>query len=159
MRTALWKKAVLAAGLVWFGIATSMAAGAADTATVREGTAKWFKAYNAGDADAIVALYTDDAVIMPPGAPPARGPAAIKAFLVKDIADARAGGVVIVMGDKDEVDVKGDVAWHAGTYAVMKAGSTIDTGAYVEISRKTGGKWHIIRDIWNSSTPTDPPNK
>ena len=45
------------------------------------------------------------------------------------------------------------MAWHAGTYSVIKDGKTVDTGSYMEVLRKKGGKWLIVRDIWNSSTP------
>jgi hypothetical protein len=43
--------------------------------------------------------------------------------------------------------------------SVIKDGTTVDTGAYMEVLRKKGGKWLIVRDIWNSSTPppTAPP--
>ena len=53
----------------------------------------------------------------------------------------------------NDVAVKGDMAWHAGTYSVIKDGKTVDTGGYMEVLRKKGGKWLIVRDIWNSSTP------
>ncbi len=136
-----------------------MAAAANDAAaTIRANTAAWIKAYNAGNADAIVPLYAEDAVIMPPGAPLARGHAAIKQFLVKDIAGAQAAGVALVLTGKDDVGISGDLAWHSGTYSVTdKAGKTVDTGKYMDVSRKTGGKWHMIRDIWNSDAPPPAP--
>jgi ketosteroid isomerase-like protein len=91
---------------------------------------------------------------MPPGAPPAKGHAAIREFLTKDIAGAKAAGITLVEGTVSDVGVKGDLAWHSGTFTVTnKAGATVDTGAFVEIWRKSGGKWVIIRDIWNSSSP------
>jgi uncharacterized protein (TIGR02246 family) len=152
------KIAFLAAGLVWFAAAAPMAMAAGDAATIRAGSEACIKAYNAGDADAAAALYAQDAIVMPPGAPPARGRPAIKAFLVKDIAGAQAGGVTVVMGSTNDVGVKGDVAWHAGTYSVTnKTGATVDGGAYMEAWRKKGGKWQIIRDTWNSSTPPPAP--
>ncbi len=149
----------LVAGLVVFAVFAPMAVAADNVAaTLRANTAAWAKAYNAGNADAVVALYADDAVIMPPGAPLARGHAAIKQYLVKDIASAQAAGVTLVMSAGDEAGTTGNLAWHSGTYSVTdKAGKTVDTGKYMDVSRKTGGKWHIIRDIWNSDTPPAPP--
>jgi hypothetical protein len=64
------KKVVLAVAVV-LAIAGSGPASAGDTAVekaVREGTAAWIKAYNAGNADVIVATYATDALVMPPGA-------------------------------------------------------------------------------------------
>ncbi len=82
------------AGLaVLTGIAPIAAAANDAAATIRANTAAWVKAYNAGNADAIVPLYAEDAVVMPPGAASLRGHAAIKEFLVKDIAGAKAAGV------------------------------------------------------------------
>lgn len=140
------------------GSAASVALAADDAASVRAGTESWIKAYNAGNADVIAALYADSAVVMPPGAPIARGRAAIRQFVVKDIANAKAAGVTLVLGSDNVVVVKGDVAWHSGDYTVKdKNGATVDSGAYMEAWRKSGGKWLIQRDIWNSSTPPPAP--
>jgi uncharacterized protein (TIGR02246 family) len=152
------QSALYAMALLGLLAAAPSASAADDAATIRAGTESWMKAYNAGNADAIASMYAEDAVVMPPGAPTARGRAAIKQFLVKDIAGARSAGVTLVMAKESDVGVNGDVAWHAGTYTVRdKAGATVDSGGYMEVWRKTGGKWLIIRDIWNSSTPPAAP--
>jgi ketosteroid isomerase-like protein len=141
----------LAAGLVLVAAMMPFAAVADDAATIRAGTEMWVKLFNAGNAGALVSLYAEDAVVMPPGAPSARGHAAIKPLLAKEVAGAKAGGVVFVLGTENEVGVAGDLAWHSGTYLVKnKAGATVDTGKYLETWRKAGGKWRVIRDIWNS---------
>jgi uncharacterized protein (TIGR02246 family) len=146
---------MLVAGFAVFAVLAPTATAADDVAaTVRANTAAWVKAYNTGNADAIVALYADDAVVLPPGAGLLRGHAAIKQFIVKDIAGAQAAGVAFVINSGDEVGTSGDLAWHSGTFKVTdKSGATVDTGKYLEMSRKRGGKWHIIRDMWNSDTP------
>ena len=59
---------------------------AADEAALRAGTVLWNDAYNAGEVDKIVALYAEDAMLMPANAPALKGRAAIKDFLTKDIA-------------------------------------------------------------------------
>ncbi len=148
--------ALLAAAVFWF-TAVPIALAADDAATIRANTEAWFKAFNAGNADAVAATYADDAVVMAPGAPPASGSAAIKQLIVKEIAGAKSGGVTLAQGKINDVAVKGDMAWHAGTYSVIKDGKTVDTGGYMEVLRKKGGKWLIVRDIWNSSTPPTPP--
>jgi ketosteroid isomerase-like protein len=123
-------------------------------ATIRAGTETWVKLFNSGSAAALVALYAEDAVVMPPGAPLARGHAAIKTLLAKEVAGAKAGGVTFALGSENEVGVSGDLAWHNGTYLIKnKAGATVDTGKYLETWRKSGGKWRILRDIWNSDGP------
>src|SRR5712691_7980672 len=69
----------LAAGLVallGFANAAPPAAGA-DEAAIRAQSLSWAKAYNGGDAKGVAALYADDALLLPPGAPGVRGRASI----------------------------------------------------------------------------------
>ena len=153
---ALKNIALLAAGMLCFA-AAPVAIAADDVATIKANTEAWFKAFNAGNADAVAASYADDAVVMAPGSPPASGKAAIKQLVAKEIAGAKSGGVTLAQGKVNDVGIKGDMAWHAGTYSVMKGGTAVDTGGYMEVLQKKGGKWLIVRDIWNSSTPPAPP--
>ena len=150
------KIALLAAGALWFA-AAPIAMAADDSATIKANTEAWFKAFNAGNADAVAASYADDAVVMAPGSPPASGKAAIKQLVAKEIAGAKSGGVTLAQGKLNDVGIKGDMAWHSGTYSVMKGSTAVDTGSYMEVLQKKGGKWLIVRDIWNSSTPPAPP--
>ena len=129
------------------------ASAAAAAATIRAGTATWNDAYNAGEVDKIVALYTDDTVVMPPNVPAIVGREALKAYLAKDMAAARAAGLVAKDG-VSSVGVSGDLAWHAGSSSVVDAaGKTIETGSYVEVWRRTNGQWLMVRDIWNDDAP------
>jgi len=129
----------------------------ADEVALRAGTTTWMAAYNAGDVDRIVALYAEDAIMMPPGAPAATGHAAMRAFLTADIANAKAAGVTLFDGESS-TGVSGNIGWHSGSYTVKNAaGETVDSGSYLETCRKTDGKWLIIRDLWNSDRPAAPP--
>ena len=158
MQKFLKRLAVLVAGLIGLALTTPPALAADDAATIRAGTEAWVKAFNSGNVDGVVAQYAPDALVMAPGAAPLRGTAAIKVHMTKEIAGAKAGGVSFVFGAINDVGVKGDMAWHAGTYAVKdKTGATVDTGGYMEVWHKKAGKWLIARDIWNSSTPPAPP--
>jgi ketosteroid isomerase-like protein len=126
---------------------------AAAETTIRAGTATWNDAYNAGEVDKIVALYTDDTVVMPPNVPAIVGRDALKAYLVKDMAAARAAGLIAKDGTSS-VGVSGDLAWHAGSSSVVDAsGKTVETGSYVEVWRRTNGQWLMVRDIWNDDAP------
>jgi len=129
----------------------SIALAAGDDARIRAGTASWMKSFNSGNAGGVVALYADDAVLMPPNAPSARGVAAIKAAIASEIEGAKKGGVTLASGTVDDVGVAGDMAWHSGTYIVKdKGGKSLDTGKFLEVWERKGGKWRIVRDIWNS---------
>lgn len=128
-------------------------------AAFHAGTVEWAAAYNAGAVDRIIALYADDAVVMPPDAPSAAGHAALRSFLAKDIAASRAAGVTLALSGDDEVATSGDMGWHRGTFnAVGKDGATVATGKYLEVWQRQHGQWRIVRDIWNDDAPTAPPS-
>ncbi len=153
--------AIVAASLVVLAgcakTAPPAADAAADETAIRAIDTAWFKAYNAGDVDGVTALYAEDAVLNIPGAPAARGAAAIREAYVKDIATAAAGGLTDTQSPSAEFGVSGDLGWEWNTYTVTdKSGTTVDTGKYVTVFGKKNGKWYIIRDIWNSDTPATP---
>jgi uncharacterized protein (TIGR02246 family) len=148
--------AVAAAGLLALAGCAQQAAPvdtAADVTAIHAATAAWVAAYNAGDADKIVALYADDAIMMPPDAAAATGHEAMKQYLTADMAGAKAAGVSFAL-DADASGVSGDLAWHSGTFHVAGAdGASVSTGKYTEVWRKTDGKWLMIRDVWNNDAP------
>src|SRR5262245_8359166 len=126
---------------------------AADEAALKAATVTWLDAYNAGDVEKIVALYTEDAVLMPPHAPAAKGHAAIRAFLTADTAGAKAAGVKLVPGTST-AGVAGDTGWESGTYTITNAsGAIVDGGSYLSVSHKSNGKWLYYRDTYNSDRP------
>ena len=107
----------------------------------------WQTTYNAGDAAALTALYTQDAKLMPPGVEPASGSAAIKAFFTTDIA----GGAknTLTLGD---VVGFGDFALETGGWVATAAdGKHLDHGTFMTFYKKVDGAWKIYRDTWNSS--------
>lgn len=128
-------------------------AAAANEAAIRAQTTDWAKAYNGGDAKAVAALYSADALLLPPGAPGARGRAAILAFFTKDIAASQAGSVVFNLDPKTDVGVSGDMGWESGTYTATIKGAVIESGKFLSVSRKVNGKWMYIRDTWNADAP------
>jgi uncharacterized protein (TIGR02246 family) len=138
--------------------ATASAADASkDEAAIRAINPAWVKAYNAGDAKAISGLYAEKAVLLAPGAPAANGNAAIQAYFAKDMAESAKAGVTFSLSPKTDLGVSGDLGWESGAYAVKaKSGATVDAGKYLTVYKKSGGKWLIIRDTWNSDAPPAP---
>ena len=127
---------------------------ASEVAAIHAADQVWIKAYNANDADTAASLYDERAVLLPPGAPPAHGRAAIRAYLAKDMEASAKGGVTLNVGAKPDGGVSGDMGWSSGTYTVRdKSGRVVDTGKYLSVSRKKDGKWLYIRDTWNSDGP------
>ena len=131
---------------------------AADEAALRAVNPAWIKAYNAGDADGLSSLYTDDAVWNPPGSVPVRGRAAIRDFFKKDTAGTAAAGLSFTMSPATEIGISGDLGWEWGTFtATDKTGATVDAGKYLTVHQRKDGRWMIIRDIYNSDlTPAAP---
>ena len=148
------KMAIIATGMIALaGCAPTAppANTAADEAAVHAVDAAWFKANAAGDADAKAVLYAEDGVWAAPGAPAARGRAAIAETFKKDAADAAAAGLSGKPGASSDVGVSGDLAWSSGTYTVTdKSGTTVDAGKYLSVLKRKDGKWQILRDMYNS---------
>ena len=131
---------------------------AAVSSMMRKDTAAWVDAYNAGDADKIVAMYADDAVVMPPEAPAMVGHEAVKQYLTTDMAASKAAGATFAL-DTDTVGVSGDLGWHSGTFHVNgSSGASVATGKYLEVwHQDPKGNWLMIRDIWNTDAPAAAP--
>jgi len=130
---------------------------AADEAALKAATTTWIDAYNAGEVDKMVALYAEDGVLMPPHAASAYGHGAIQTFLAADTAGAKAAGVKIVNG-ASTAGVSGDIGWESGSFTVVDAaGTAVDSGSYMSVSRKVDGKWLYVRDMYNSDRPLPAP--
>ena len=145
--------AALAASLAaCAGGATSLSD--ADIAAIEEGSAAFVAATNANDWGGVAALYTEDAVMMPPNGPAVEGQAAIEAFFA---AYPPFSGFTL---NPVEIDGRGDLAFVRGTYSmtleIEGMEPTPDTGKYIEIRRRqTDGSWLIAEDIFNSDVPLE----
>jgi len=110
--------------------------------------ASWENAYNAGDDAGVAALYTEDAVRLPPDATPIEGRAAIQASLTSTRTTMGVARIEIAVL---ETRASGDFSWGRGTFRLLDAeGGEIDHGSWINVSRKIGATWLIHRDIWNS---------
>ncbi len=106
---------------------------------------------NARNVNAILALYSDDAVTMGSGEPMAVGKAAIKKRLEEDFAESAAGNTVTY----EVLDVFGDENMVTETGKSIRkdaSGEVISTGKYMAIWEKKDGKYLCIRDIGNSDS-------
>ena len=144
----------IAVGLVALALALPLPAlaqtGGADLRPqIEKMSQAWQKAYNAGDAAGLTALYTKDAKVMAPGAEVASGTSAIRKFFDADAAQ----GVKNTLTPGDVVGF-GDYAVETGTFVATSAdGKHLDHGSYMTLYQKAGGGWKIYRDTWNSSMP------
>jgi uncharacterized protein (TIGR02246 family) len=159
------------AGLMWFvavGVsigcgpqdgggrepATVASLSAADEAKIRAVDSAFVVAANAGDAEAVAAVYTEDGALLPPNLPPQKGRGAIKAFW-GGFLDAYTVRFELA---SDTVEGRGDLAYNQGRYrftAVPKAQGApgvADEGKFVEILRKQpDGSWKYVVDMYSSN--------
>ncbi len=125
----------------------------ADRAAIQEVSDEFTSSYAAGDAAALMALYTEDATLMPPGGPAVKGRAAIEAFM------EALPKVTEMIFTLEEVDGRGDLAFVRGGYRLTMEppgapGPVTDIGKFVEIRRKqANGRWLVAVDIFNSNSP------
>ena len=129
----------------------------AEKASIRSVNDEFSKNFVAGDWDAMMNLYTEDAILMPPGGPSVEGRTAIKAFM------GAFPKVTEMSFDLDEVDGRGDLAFVRGSYRMTMEipgapAPVTDEGKFVEIRRKQAdGSWLVAVDIFNSNLPPPPP--
>jgi uncharacterized protein (TIGR02246 family) len=129
----------------------------ADKAAVRAVSIAWKKAYNAGDAAAVAALYAEDAVLSAPGEPAVVGKVPISEYFVKKVAEFSVLGLTVADAPLGDVGASGDLAYQWETYRVTdKSGAAVDAGKLLTLFRRDNGKWTIIGDTWSSDAPPVP---
>ncbi|HSM09177.1 MAG TPA: nuclear transport factor 2 family protein [Gemmatimonadota bacterium] len=119
------------------------------TAAVEAASAAFAEAFSAGDAEAAAAMYTEDAVVLPPGSDAVEGRAAIQEAMAADMA---AMGDVVMTFETTEVQAMHRQALEVGSYTVEGAdGTHLDHGKFMVVWTHTDDGWKMTRDIWNSS--------
>jgi ketosteroid isomerase-like protein len=139
----------LAATLVT--MAAAQPAATPDPALVKIGDA-YQAASLARDVKAIMALYADDAIEMPPNEAPVKGRAAIEAYYIKQF---QMGKVTAFTLTHLDTRTSGDIGYDVGTYTQTMGGEKPmnDSGKYTVIFRRVGGTWKVTSAIYNSDLP------
>jgi uncharacterized protein (TIGR02246 family) len=115
-------------------------------AAVEKGNLAFIAAFLKGDAKAVAELYTEDAQVIAPGAPVARGRSAIAAFWQKSI-DGGVKGLELATTD---VESAGDLACETGTVRLVARDGAASEARYVVVWKRVDGRWMLHRDIWNA---------
>ncbi|MGH2567811.1 MAG: YybH family protein, partial [Bacteroidota bacterium] len=107
-----------------------------------------------------MAYYADDAIQMPPNAPPNKGKEAIRAW----ISQMMQSGMKITAAKftSTEVDAGGKVAYEVGDYdmtmTIPEMGEMKDNGKYVAVwKQQQDGSWKVHAEIWNTNVPMQMP--
>src|SRR5829696_7497543 len=138
------RRFALAAALLIAGIAPGLAQ---DKAMFQQLDDKWAEAFNAGDAAAVAAMYTEDAHMLPPGMEMMQGRDSIQKVFQGDMAQLSDIKLTAV-----DVEMLGDSAVREiGTFTAKTKGDQPQevSGKYVQIWEKAGDEWKLATDIYN----------
>jgi len=139
-------KMILAFCLAVGALAASHAYADDVRAAVEAGNRAFVAAFLRGDSQAVARLYTENADVIAPGAPVARGRTAIAAAWQKAIDS----GVKDVALTTQDVDSAGDLAAETGKVRLVARDGTATEARYVVVWKRVGGEWKLHRDIWNA---------
>jgi len=108
---------------------------------------QWGAAFNKGDAAAVAAMYSDDAYVLPAGAPAVKGHADIQSFwgqAIQQLGDIKCTAV-------DVMPIGRSGAREIGTCTFKTKAASPQDGSlkYAVVWRKVGGQWLLNTDIWN----------
>lgn len=112
-----------------------------------EAPQEWETALANGDVEALAALYTEDAQLMPPNAPIVDGRSAIKSFY-RNLLEA---GPVQLKVDERETIVFGNLTYRSGVYEAKQKDGSVEYGKVMEMWKNEHGNWKLHRAMWSSS--------
>jgi uncharacterized protein (TIGR02246 family) len=125
---------------------------------IRAGEVQWNLDWKSGDAGKVTAHYAPEALVMNPGAAPAKGVEAIRAGVQQAMDDP--GFSLSFNSDKVDVAASGDLAVSRGSYKLTltdptsKAAQT-SAGTFVTVYKpQADGSW---KAIWDIATPSPAP--
>ena len=137
--------------IILFGmfLCVATAALAQDKPTTAKLNDAWAAAFNKGDAQAVAAMYAEDAYVPPPGSDIVKGRAAIEAFwrqAAQQMGDAK-------LTTLDVLPLGRNAAREIGTVTLKTKSQPPQevVGKYAVVWRKIGGQWKLATDIWNTN--------
>ena len=110
-------------------------------------TGAWEQAFTRHDLPDCLALFTDDAEILPQHGPKVKGAKEIEAYL-QDSMNKR----VSYDTDTEMSIVRDDLAVEQGRYVVrnVRRGLDVEEGKYLHVWRRVGNNWKLYRMIYNT---------
>jgi uncharacterized protein (TIGR02246 family) len=106
-------------------------------------------AFNSGDSARIAQLYTDDAILMPPGSKMIKGRDGVERYwraTARTVIDSKLTAIEVKSIDQAD-------AHEIGSFTARSRGARpreID-GNFVILWRKVGDDWQVAADIWNTT--------
>jgi ketosteroid isomerase-like protein len=117
----------------------------ADRAAIEAAAQAWIKAFNARDADTLVALTTEDVVLLDATLAPVSGHKAAHGVLQRAVGASTS----LVTTATKEIVIAGDVAWRIGafTHKPPPNGFAPGHGQSLEIWKRVNGQWKMHRQM------------
>jgi ketosteroid isomerase-like protein len=116
----------------------------ADQPAIEAAAQAWAKAYDARDTDALMALATDDVVLLDPSLPPASGRKAAGEAWARALSNATRQ----VTAATKEIVIVGDVAWRIGVFTDKLSNHDVaGRGQSLEIWKRVNGQWKLHRQM------------
>jgi ketosteroid isomerase-like protein len=117
-------------------------------------TAALLNAVNESDLAGVIAVWSDDGVLMPPHHPSVRGRQEIERYFGRLFSVRRFRFAFT----SSQIEVCGDVAFERVEYEVAASGTAagpevLDVGKGLHVFRRHAGAWQLAMDIWNSDNP------
>ena len=127
-----------------------------DTHAIKEAARQFSAAYMRGDADAITALYTRDAVIFPERSDAISGHDALRRYWTRRPGQKMTRHVLI----PTRIEIDGQHAYDHGIYEIAgerdgKAWGPV-RGKYLVVWQREPGGWKMQLDMWNSGPEPKP---
>jgi len=124
--------------------------------TIEKGAVAWAAAFNAGDAAGVAALFSENAMLLPPDTKQIKGRQAIQETIQNWIDD----GSNNIRFNLIEIEVSGDLGYEIGLYSVDYPADNgqmaTATGDYLVVwKREADGVWRYYRDTWNDTPPPE----
>ena len=126
-----------------------------DTSAIARNTAALLAAVNASDVSAVLSLWADDGVLMPPHHPSVHGRAQIERYFSELFQRLRFD----FSFTSSRIQVSGDTAfervhYNASAWPARGGPETRDAGKGLHVYRReSDGSWKLVADIWNSDNP------
>jgi len=127
-----------------------------DETLLQAASERWDTAFTAHDTESMVALTTDEFVLIPPNAPPIRGTDAAQEFWRQTSPpDVEQTSLSV-----EETALQGDIAYRTGTYSqTLPNGTVVKRGMFMDIWKRVDGYWRLHRHMYSISEPTTSSDK
>lgn len=130
---------------------TYVASTTEESVDVDQLNSKWMTSFDKGNTEALMSLYTENAIVFPPSSEILEGQAAIVAYLegLKKI------GVTEYSISNVDMDIKGDIAYQTALWETTRVdinGTTIfnfEGNITSVLEKQKNGSWKIKLQSWN----------